>query len=291
MPGEYYVYVHRKKTDGTVFYVGQGKGNRWKSYKRSPFWHSVRRKYGFTAHKIAEGLSQQCALSIERAVIAVIGRDNLTNLTDGGDAGPTGYRHTPERLIELRSYSPTLETRDKISKSIRGVNHPNFDPTVVTLEHPNHGVISGTKYWFYITYSLKQSSITRLIRGDYRSYRKWHLEGIDPTRRLSEVTKNRISSALIGNQYCKGNALSDSHKANISKATKGRPIPKERAEKRFGAGNPNYKVEPVTLVHDDYGSLSTTRQNFINLYGMGKACLSAVISGRQKSARGWRLPS
>lgn len=291
MSGEYYVYVHRKKTDGSIFYVGQGKGNRWKSYKRSKFWHSVQQKYGFTAHKIVEGVPQQCALSIERAVIAKLGRETLTNLTDGGDIGPTGYRHTPQRLLELRAYSPSEQTRRKISRSIRGINHPNFDSTEVTLVHPNHGTVKGTKYYFHSVYSLNQNHITRLMRGDYRSHKGWHVEGVDPTRRLTEMTKKRILDALKGNKYCLGNVLSETHRENISKATKGTPLSPSVRNKRFGNGNPNYKSENLTMVHDMHGTVTATRQEFIVKYAIGKACLSAVIKGRQKSARGWRLPS
>lgn len=290
MPGEYYVYVHRKKTDGSVFYVGQGKGKRWKSWSRSRYWKYVVKKHGFTTEKVVDNLPQRCALSIERALIARYGRDNLVNLTDGGEIGPSGYIPSPERLAQLRAMRHTPEVKAKISEAMRGDKHPHFDPTLYTLVHPHHGTVTATRYDFSVTYGFSSYKASKVISGEFNSYHGWHLPGVDPTRRLREETKAKISASLIGNQHCKGNVLSESHRANISKATKGRPLPKERAEKRFGTGNPNYKDETITLVHDDHGEVCATRQGFISRFAIGKACLTAVIKGKQKSAKGWRLP-
>ena len=111
MPGKYYVYVHRKQTDGSIFYVGKGTGNRaYAIASRSAYWHRVFRKHGRVVQIVASGLSEQCAFSLERAMIAYIGTGRLCNMTLGGEG-------TSGRV-------PSLSQRQKCSKSNKG-NRPS----------------------------------------------------------------------------------------------------------------------------------------------------------------------
>jgi hypothetical protein len=83
----HYVYVHRRATDGSVFYVGKGSHpDRIKERcGRNQYWKHVVAKHGLVAEVVArfetDALAQQC----ERELITWYGRDRLTNLTDGGD--------------------------------------------------------------------------------------------------------------------------------------------------------------------------------------------------------------
>lgn len=98
MPGKYYVYVHRKQTDGSVFYVGKGTGNRaYAIARRSEYWHRVFRKHGRAVQIVASGLSEQCAFSIERALIAYIGIGQLCNMTLGGEGTSGRVPSTAQR--------------------------------------------------------------------------------------------------------------------------------------------------------------------------------------------------
>lgn len=107
MPGKYYVYVHRKQTDGSIFYVGKGSGKRaYEIASRSEYWHRVFRKHGRDVQIVASGLGEQCAFSIERAMIAYIGAGRLCNMTLGGEG-------TSGRV-------PSLSQRQKCSKSNKG---------------------------------------------------------------------------------------------------------------------------------------------------------------------------
>lgn len=103
----FYVYAFLRP-DGTPCYIGKGKGNRWR--------HDG--KYGRNLHlrriianakesgqpleriKLIENMSEADALSMEAFFIAAVGREAqggpLVNLTDGGEVGPTGYKHPPE---------------------------------------------------------------------------------------------------------------------------------------------------------------------------------------------------
>lgn len=90
----FYVYVHRRKTDGSIFYVGKGKGLRYKrTQSRSEYWQRTVAKYGWTYHVAFPNLTEACAFSIEKMLIASLPR--LTNICEGG-GGATGYKHSDE---------------------------------------------------------------------------------------------------------------------------------------------------------------------------------------------------
>ena len=141
----FYVYVHRRATDGRVFYVGKGKGGRFSSsYGRNKYWHRISGKHGFTASIVMRFTEEDCAFSFERALIKHYGRDNLCNASDGGE-GPCGLVHTSESRAKMsasrigkkkprdavektasahRGMKRSQETRNRISQAQIGVKLP-----------------------------------------------------------------------------------------------------------------------------------------------------------------------
>jgi hypothetical protein len=116
---DFYVYIHRRATNGSVFYVGKGHGSRAESkFGRNAYWHRVTKKHGFKAEIVLAGLQEWFAFELERDLIAYYGRDSLCNLTDGGDgtAGVTpwnlGKPHKPETRAKL---SQAAKLRDPAS--------------------------------------------------------------------------------------------------------------------------------------------------------------------------------
>lgn len=113
---QFYVYMHRYASgpkQGEVFYVGKGMGGRavWK-YDRNTYWKRVSAKYGYTVHILTRFHNEECAFSLERALIAFYGRSNLCNMTDGGDG--------------VRGYTFTDEVKRKMSMSMSGEKHHMF---------------------------------------------------------------------------------------------------------------------------------------------------------------------
>jgi hypothetical protein len=103
MVKNHYVYIHRRKSNGTVFYVGQGVRRRaWRTDNRNIHWRRIVGKHGYTVHIVFDGLSQVCAFSMEAALIRFYGRSNLCNLTDGGEVGPLGMKQS-EKMIRAQS--------------------------------------------------------------------------------------------------------------------------------------------------------------------------------------------
>lgn len=121
---DFYVYVHRRASDGRVFYVGKGRKRRaWVKGRRTRHWQQVVQKHGLCVQIAVGGLSEVCAFSIERMVIAKYGRSNLVNLTDGGE-GTSGNVVTEEAKEHLRRVNVgkfvSDETRKKISAANKG---------------------------------------------------------------------------------------------------------------------------------------------------------------------------
>lgn len=121
----FYVYVHRRKTDGRIFYVGKGNGYRCSTTNgRNKYWHRVAKKHGWTWEKPYQNLTESCAHMIEKMLIYAL-RHQLTNVTDGGE-GVCGLVHTEEtkrKMVANRKpgWIPHLagkkmpqETKDKL---------------------------------------------------------------------------------------------------------------------------------------------------------------------------------
>ena len=78
--------------------------------------------------KLAENLTDDEALELEKVFIAAIGREAhggpLVNLTDGGD-GPSGYQPTPEliarQVAARKGWHHTDEMRAQISARFKGI--------------------------------------------------------------------------------------------------------------------------------------------------------------------------
>lgn len=86
----YCVYVHKKSTDGSIFYVGKGKGKKraYAKSSRTELWKRTEAKHGRTVHIVFDGLSNEDACALESLIILQIERKNLVNFTNGGEGAP-----------------------------------------------------------------------------------------------------------------------------------------------------------------------------------------------------------
>jgi hypothetical protein len=126
----FYVYVHRKKSDCSPFYVGKGHGRRaWETSekRRSSHWTNTAKKHGVFVEIYQDGLTEDEAFAVEKRLIAELKSlgANLVNQTDGGE-GTSGLKMTEEKKAILRAalvghkfnlgrkYSP--EIRQKMSE-------------------------------------------------------------------------------------------------------------------------------------------------------------------------------
>jgi len=87
----YYVYLHIRINNNQPFYVGKGKGNRYKDKNhRNYYWNNIVKKDGFIPLILHDNLSEEKAIEMEKYYISKFGRKDLglgplVNLTDGGE--------------------------------------------------------------------------------------------------------------------------------------------------------------------------------------------------------------
>lgn len=110
---DYYVYLHKKASNGAVFYVGKGKKNRAFHFNnRSTYWNRVAYKHGVNVEIVFSGLTNSQAIYLEKKMIQKFGLVNLTNLTPGGEGVSAPW---------------SSETRDYRIQSIRqACSHPEW---------------------------------------------------------------------------------------------------------------------------------------------------------------------
>jgi hypothetical protein len=106
----FYIYCHRKKTDGKCFYIGKGKGYRYnQKTSRNKYWWNIVNKYGFESEILVNNISEDKAFELESYFCNQIGYDNLCNMRE--EKGWGGYSHSDE-------------TKSKISNSHLGKEKP-----------------------------------------------------------------------------------------------------------------------------------------------------------------------
>ena len=127
---DFYVYIHCRASDGRVFYVGKGSGQRaYVSQGRNRYWMNIVKKHGLTVSIIQEGMQEWWAHELECELIALYGRETLCNLTDGGDGtsgrivGENEKRLKRERFIGQPGRQWTQEQRDAQGKRATGRKH------------------------------------------------------------------------------------------------------------------------------------------------------------------------
>jgi len=127
---DFYVYEHRRKSDGRTFYVGKGRGRRaWDFHHRHTYWKRIAAKDGVDVVLLYEGLTERSSLDLEKQIISAYGRDGLCNLTDGGE-GTVGFRWDNDQRDGMRNAARLRwerpEYRKKFTASRSGELNANF---------------------------------------------------------------------------------------------------------------------------------------------------------------------
>jgi hypothetical protein len=123
------VYLHRKKHNNEIYYVGMGNHeSRAREIRgRSEYWTRVFNKYDRNIEIVAKDISLEDARELEMFLIEEIGLDNLCNHTLGGE-GFFGVKHTQEAKEKMRKANIGKKlsecTKKKISEKLKG--HPNY---------------------------------------------------------------------------------------------------------------------------------------------------------------------
>lgn len=122
---DFYVYLHKKKTNGEVFYVGKGRGFRVGTTRnRNKWWKATATKHGFFHVFVAKNLTNTMACELEVRTIKSLRAAGFTlcNITDGGEAGMVGVPLSEETKRKLsialsgRKQSPERARQSAMAK-------------------------------------------------------------------------------------------------------------------------------------------------------------------------------
>jgi hypothetical protein len=116
---KFFVYLHKRQTDGIVFYVGKGCRYRHKSkWNRSAHWHSTVNKHGYTIEIVKNGLTEKEAFELEISLIEKYKSDKLCNRTLGGE-GASGCLVSEETKQKHKTLRNSKEFRENLSKKAK----------------------------------------------------------------------------------------------------------------------------------------------------------------------------
>jgi hypothetical protein len=170
MEKKFYVYCHRRKTDGKCFYIGKGTKNRYKSESgRNQYWWNIVNKHGFESEILVNDLTEEKAFELEAEFCKQIGYENLCNLNiENGWGGHSkteetkqklytdirnknvskslkGYKQTKEHILKRSAHlkgKPNLKNKKSkpegfgknISNKLKGKKHPNLQKSIIQYD-------------------------------------------------------------------------------------------------------------------------------------------------------------
>jgi hypothetical protein len=126
---EYYTYAYLRE-DGTPYYIGKGKKDRWSQKQR----HNVKVPPKNRVILLKQNISEEEAFKHEKYMIFLFGRKDLKtgilrNKTDGGE-GCSGYKHSEESKLKISKSNKGRKWSDnskiKFSQKLKGKKPPTI---------------------------------------------------------------------------------------------------------------------------------------------------------------------
>lgn len=186
VPNRYYVYLHIRKSDNRIFYVGKGCGGRaWHTQNRSNYWQNIALKSEYEIKIVAHKLQEHESLLLEKKLIEEF-KDSICNLTSGGES-PVFSKETLEKLSKAKLGKKFTEEhkrnlgnsrRGKPRESVIGNLNPNYDSTVYCFQRLSDAEeFKGTREDFCKYYNLLTKSLKGLfLTNPNKTSQGWRLK-------------------------------------------------------------------------------------------------------------------
>ena len=233
------VYLHKRKDDGIVFYVGIGKKARPKSLSgRNIHWKNTVTKHGYIIELLHTGLNREEAIKKEIELIAFY-RDVcgtiLTNQSTGGD-GAAGCYISPETRLKMRKSQlgkvqplqviekikaantgkkRTEETKQRMSQARQGI--------LVHTEESRRKISNAKKGKSIHTEESKKKIALAVAARDVSLETKSKISEANKGKKRSLETRLKISLAKMGNTNRVGKTRTLEERKKLSIALKGKP--------------------------------------------------------------------
>ena len=148
----FYVYAHINLVTNKIFYIGKGKGDRaYTKESRNPHWHNTVKKYDYEVLILDDNLAEEEAFNLEKRYIFMLGVNNLTNMTLGGE-GVSGLKHSEETKQKMKGnqYRKGIphseETKKKMSEMRNGKTFgPMSDEIKTKISKSKKGKVARNK--------------------------------------------------------------------------------------------------------------------------------------------------
>jgi hypothetical protein len=259
IPQDFYVYLHRRATDNSVFYVGKGvKRRAWSKKNRNIYWHRTVEKYGYTVEIVMAGLQSWYALELERDIVARYSDSRLANLTSGGDGIWLASEETRKKIsASKRGKNLKNEHAQKIADSLRGRKHS--EETKRRIAEGQRGNKRGPETGKKISEANKKrppvSDETRKKLSAAAKGRKPSEKAVELLRQrwadrkpITEETRAKLSAASKGRKqspeaiaktvaFHTGRKRPEEFRERMREIAKNRPKPSEEHKKKISEGN------------------------------------------------------
>lgn len=194
----FYVYLHIRETDNSVYYVGKGCGARaWSTQARNSYWDSTTKKYGQRVEILFDNLEEQESLQCETDVIKELlyFGSRLCNMTSGGD-NPVFNSETRNRMsIAGKGKAKSQQHRLALSNAKKGIPrlnikgrlNPKADKNIYIFAHTETmDVFQGTRIQFSEEHNISLSRIRDLF---VKNKRRWTADGWCLVRQDEDVVQ------------------------------------------------------------------------------------------------------
>lgn len=214
---KFYTYFHRKATDGSIFYVGKGIGDRAHCHRnRNKHWYNVVAKHGLVVEMQAYWRVEQDALEHEKRLITECRAAGATlcNKTNGGE-GVSGLKHSAESIAKMSAAQLGSKHTDAAKAKIgaAGKGRVVSAETRRKIGNGHRGKLVG--------------SATRALLGETG---KGRVVSAETRAKISKGNRGKIMSAETRAKIAAaatGRILSADTRAKISAVQKGKVIPEE----------------------------------------------------------------